>query len=346
MAAMWFVRGGGKVYGPLDSNRLKQLAAEGKINEATEVAQNQAGPWYPAGKVRGLFDTPTATTPTYSPAPAPQTYAAPQAYTPPTYSPPQPAPEPVEPTPATPLINVSRRTIAAYYPRSNTGMIVAVAGLCSLASLVLGYFAGREHLRYQIRSSFEDAGKKFAKDLKEGLGKAFGADVASDEEKKRPPAAKLKLGQAYNTAEASITVTSARMDHPVLKGGFRNTTSKHDEECLVIGLTIRNKDSRKQLKLSYGQPFGGNTFTMQDDVGNDVDTMFFSSPGSDFSIVGSHPSYKDVDPEQSVEHLVAFKQPLPKTKVLSLVIDKKLIGQDGAIQVDIPINEVEGFSGK
>ena len=340
MAASWFVRGGGKVYGPLDSAKLKQLVAEGKINETTEVAQNQAGPWYPAGKVRGLFET-TPVTP--ASAPAPQTYAAPQPYIPP----PAPIAEtPAEDLPAAPIVNIARRTLSTYYPRSNNGTMVLVAGLCSVASLGLGYFAGREHLRYQIRSSFEDAGKKFAKDLKEGLGKAFGGEVEKEPKKKREPAAKLKLGQAYDTAEAGITVTSARMDFPVLKGGFRNTTSKHDVECLVIGLTIRNKDTRKQLKLSYGQPFSGNTFTMQDDVGNDVDTMFFSSPGSDFSIVGSHPSYKDVDPEQAVEHLVAFKPPLPKTKTLSLLIDKQLIGQDGVVQIDIPINEVEGFSGK
>jgi hypothetical protein len=340
MAASWFVRGGGKVYGPLDSAKLKQLVAEGKINETTEVAQNQAGPWYPAGKVRGLFET-TPVTP--ASAPAPQTYAAPQPYIPP------PAPiaeSPAEDLPAAPIVNIARRTLSTYYPRSNNGTMVLVAGLCSVASLGLGYFAGREHLRYQIRSSFEDAGKKFAKDLKEGLGKAFGGEVEKEPEKKREPAAKLKLGQAYNTAEASITVTSARMDFPVLKGGFRNTTSKHDVECLVIGLTIRNKDTRKQLKLSYGQPFSGNTFTMQDDVGNDVDTMFFSSPGSDFSIVGSHPSYKDVDPEQAIQHLVAFKPPLPKTKTLSLVIDLRLIGQEGVVQYAIPIGAVEGFAGK
>jgi hypothetical protein len=341
MAALWFVRGGGKVYGPLDSARLKQLAAEGKINEGTDVAQNQSGPWYPAGKVRGLFDANAAPAPAYVPAVAPIAYTPPPAY-----AAPQPAQEPVEAAPPAPLINVTRRTIAAYYLRSNAGMIATVAGLCSLASLVLGYFAGREHLRYQIRSSFEDAGNKIVKELKEGLGRAVGNAAAREPEKKREPAAKLKLGQAYDTPEASITVTSARIDHPVLKGGFRNTSSQHDEACLMIGLTIRNKDSRKQLKLSYGQPYGGNTFTMQDDVGNDVDTMFFSSPASDFTIVGSHPSYKDVDPEEAVEHLVAFKPPLPKTKTLSLLIDKQLIGQDGVVQVDIPINEVQGFSAR
>jgi hypothetical protein len=55
MGAVWFVRGGGKVYGPLDSARLKQLVVDGKIDGRTEVAQSAAGPWNPAGNVKGLF---------------------------------------------------------------------------------------------------------------------------------------------------------------------------------------------------------------------------------------------------------------------------------------------------
>ena len=334
MATSWFVRGGDKVYGPLDAARLRQLVTEKKINESTEVAQNHAGPWVPAGKVRGLFDG----APPNAVRSAPQTAA-------PTYTPPAVATtlQTADETNAAPIVNVKRRITTTRHSKNSNGTIAVVAGICSIVSLGLGYFAGREHLRYQIRSSFEDAGKKFAKDLKEGLGKAFSGEVAKEEEKKRPPAAKLKLRQPFDTAEASITVTSARIDRPVLKGGFRNSTSKHDEDCLVIGMSIRNKDSRKQLNLNYGHPFGDNTFTMHDDVGNKVDTTFFSRPGSDFVIVGAHPSYKDVDPEQTVEHFVAFEPPLPKTKSLSLLIDKQLIGQDGIVQVDIPISEVEGF---
>jgi hypothetical protein len=51
----WFVRGGGKVYGPLDAARLKQLASEGKVDRKTDIATNAAGPWQPAGNVKGLF---------------------------------------------------------------------------------------------------------------------------------------------------------------------------------------------------------------------------------------------------------------------------------------------------
>ena len=61
MASIWFVRGGGKVYGPLDSGKLKQLVSDGKIDQTTEIAQNQAGPWFAAGKVQGLFAASDAT---------------------------------------------------------------------------------------------------------------------------------------------------------------------------------------------------------------------------------------------------------------------------------------------
>lgn len=66
----WFVRGGGKVYGPLDASRLKQLVSEGKINRQTDVAINAAGPWNPAGNVKGLF--PASDSPPLLPKSPPQ----------------------------------------------------------------------------------------------------------------------------------------------------------------------------------------------------------------------------------------------------------------------------------
>lgn len=65
----WFVRGGGKVYGPLDSPRVKQLVADGKIDQRTEVAQSAAGPWHPAGNVKGLFPVSRSTTNLVEPTP-------------------------------------------------------------------------------------------------------------------------------------------------------------------------------------------------------------------------------------------------------------------------------------
>lgn len=53
--ADFYVRVAGKVHGPLDSAKIKQLATSGKINEATEISQTANGPFVPAAKVKGLF---------------------------------------------------------------------------------------------------------------------------------------------------------------------------------------------------------------------------------------------------------------------------------------------------
>ena len=170
MAGVWFVRGGGKVYGPFDSVKFKKIVEDRKIDQTTEIAQNQNGPWVPAGKVKGLFEA-HPVTPAY--APKPQAYAAPQPYISPPLAPitESPAEEPM----FAPIVNVIRRTLptSTYYPPKKNGTIALVVGLCSLASLALGYFAGREHVRYQIRSSLEDVGKTFVKDLQKELGTAF-----------------------------------------------------------------------------------------------------------------------------------------------------------------------------
>lgn len=55
MKARWFIRGRGKLYGPLDDAKLRGLVAEGKIGESTELAIDPRGPWHPARRVRGLF---------------------------------------------------------------------------------------------------------------------------------------------------------------------------------------------------------------------------------------------------------------------------------------------------
>jgi len=58
MASNWYVKKGEKVLGPLDSPRLKQLAADKKIGPQTQVAQSSTGPWVSASRVNGLFAQP------------------------------------------------------------------------------------------------------------------------------------------------------------------------------------------------------------------------------------------------------------------------------------------------
>ena len=110
-----------------------------------------------------------------------------------------------------------------------------------------------------------------------------------------------------------------------------------------MAVAIRNKDDRKQLNVTY-EMSSGNVFKLRDDVGNDIQIMFSRGGNTQYKMVGAHPSYKDIDPEQSVDHVIAFSMPLPKTKSLSLVIDLELIGQKGIIQYAIPIVAVKGFA--
>lgn len=55
MADTWFVRKGGKVFGPFSQTQLRSLASTQKISADTEVATSAHGPWHLATKVRGLL---------------------------------------------------------------------------------------------------------------------------------------------------------------------------------------------------------------------------------------------------------------------------------------------------
>jgi len=56
------------------------------------------------------------------------------------------------------------------------------AGYIVAASLgiLIGYFAGREHLKYEMRSAFESA----AEGISESLSSAFGGNAETDQEQK------------------------------------------------------------------------------------------------------------------------------------------------------------------
>ena len=75
--AGWYVRVGGKVHGPLDSAKIKQLAASGKINETTDISQTENGPFVVAGKVKGLFASPAKPSPPTAPKATAVAFAAP-----------------------------------------------------------------------------------------------------------------------------------------------------------------------------------------------------------------------------------------------------------------------------
>lgn len=57
MATTYYVRLSGKTYGPFDTEKLKRLAAAGKISCENMISTDGKSGWVVAGKVKGLFAT-------------------------------------------------------------------------------------------------------------------------------------------------------------------------------------------------------------------------------------------------------------------------------------------------
>lgn len=54
----WFVRKGGKEFGPLTSSQLRKSAQKGDLSPDCLVRKGTSGGWVPASRVKGLFDAP------------------------------------------------------------------------------------------------------------------------------------------------------------------------------------------------------------------------------------------------------------------------------------------------
>jgi len=59
MATDWYIKINNAEHGPLSSDKLKQLAQQGKVRPDTPVKKGQAGTWHRAKEVQGLFAIPT-----------------------------------------------------------------------------------------------------------------------------------------------------------------------------------------------------------------------------------------------------------------------------------------------
>jgi hypothetical protein len=67
MVSTWYVKRGGRDYGPFSAAQLKQLATKGEISPETNIKRDVTGEWVSAARVKGLFqESITATCPNCS----------------------------------------------------------------------------------------------------------------------------------------------------------------------------------------------------------------------------------------------------------------------------------------
>ena len=219
--------------------------------------------------------------------------------------------------------------------RISVPMWALVAGP-SLVSLAVGYFAGREHLKYQMRSAVADVGRAFVQGIKDSLPPGLQETVDREEEKPRPPP-RVAIGTPYNSGRFSVEVRAASILHPEVKG-LTGDKSPSEDPLLVIELLFTSKDDRKVVTFRDDRVMGGSVFRLKDDVGNVVRPVTF---GFTSKVVGAMDKFAALKPEESLTHLQVFDVPLPKTKSLVLNVDLYCFEGDGEVEVEIPIAAVK-----
>lgn len=211
----------------------------------------------------------------------------------------------------------------------------------TLLALVLGYFAGREHLKYQIRSTMQQAFQGFAAGANKPL-----ANVPSTNAPSNTPAPKailgepelptLSVGQPFKKPGYTVTCTSANIAKVGLRSAIdKKTTIESDTDYLAIRLEFANTEERKQRMFrDPGSRFAAGPFRVKDDVGNAIRGIDF---GFQVKVVGALESPHDIAPGESVSHIEVFALPLPKTQHIVLTVDLECIGGEGEVSYLIPM---------
>lgn len=219
----------------------------------------------------------------------------------------------------------------------------AVSGIV-LASIALGYFVGREHLKSQIAAAFVKAGDGMVNALSGNdapdpaagtIEKGRGATAAA--EPKTPPAVPVvPMGEAFVNDAMELELVGVRVEKPEYKLGLGDgKTYRSDEECLLCTFRIKNKAERREMRY-YDNRFAS-TFRMRDDVDNSVQGVVNDD------LVGALRSGEKIAPEAEVTHIQLFVLPLPKTQHLDLGIDLKAFGAQGEITFRINAADIKGF---
>jgi len=253
-----------------------------------------------------------------------------------TFQPPtpvSPAPPVTSPTPA--LVATQQATGSPVASRRIALPLWAIVAGPAVACLIVGYVAGREHLKYQMRSAVADAGKAFA----EGLRNAFPGmtDQSIEPEKKPDPPPRVALGDTYDAGGFTVQVLEAVMRRPAVKGSMGDVSSSK-EPLLTIQMRFTNKDDRKVVTFREDRLMGGSVFRLRDDVDNVVRPVNF---GLTSRVVGAIGRFAELRPEGSLDHLQVFSVPLPKTKSLVLNVDLYCFEGKGEVDFEIPFASVK-----
>jgi hypothetical protein len=216
-----------------------------------------------------------------------------------------------------------------------------IVGASSLGCLTLGCIAGREHLKYQVRSKMEQAFSQIGDTI--GIPKPKAEKQSATTSNKLAPSVAVTppkqyaLGEVFSERRFSIAVIDARIGKARLAERIGDTKYNSGENYLLLTLQLTNNDPRKKLSFSEDGGFRRSNFIVRDDVDNVVRGVDF---GFSTVIEGAFQE-KDINPGETVRHLCVFSEPLPKTEHLVLNVDFKCFYEEGEVEFKLPINVIK-----
>jgi len=236
--------------------------------------------------------------------------------------------------------------------KKNTVITIVVGVVC----LICGYFAGREHVKYEISSSILEAGKVFS----EGMKEIFTGDSDTDEIETQLAESTTNIPTIYNNVTTStksqlpetvefgkpfaapnfeISITDARIDRPEVKDIFGDVGRGKDPNLILV-VRVKNTHDRKILRYREENMFRAGHFKMRDDVDNVIRGVSY---GTSSKPVGALTGSEDILPGNEVTHIEIFSVPPPKTIYLILTMDLMAFGGEGETRFKIPVENIKHF---
>lgn len=221
----------------------------------------------------------------------------------------------------------------------------------SITCLVVGFFAGREQMKYQIFSVFASAADSFAEALSDEPATPQppaerDAQAAQQQPMAAAPAAPaaaqipvFELNQPYRSGTLAIVLTGGSVGPVTLSSGLTGNFQT-DDHYLTLSFVVQNAHDRKIMTF-HNKSFGPSYWQMVDDVDNVIRGIDF---GFGSKVIGAIESGEDIPPGEARNHIEVFTVPPPKTQSLTLTLDTQAFGGEGSIRFHIPAAAIAGFN--
>lgn len=152
-------------------------------------------------------------------------------------------------------------------------------------------------------------------------------------EPEKPPTVPFR--GVLHADEFRISIHSAEYKKPKVTG-LLGDESEGENVQLVVTFKIKNSTERKILRFADND--FSTSFELHDDAGNQIRRVTY---GLGSEITGALTDNDDILPGALVTHVEVFLVPPPKTESLVLTMDRAVLGDEGVVDFEIPLDRIE-----